>query len=291
LGEAGIHRGGGSERPASEQIRSAKKRAADRRRSARKKQSHVGVSRTLAGIAVAFILAFTTAISVIIFLDAVEGGEHGDAVQQRGPLALAPGWENTLVEGEIPRPTDSTRLVMLESHLDFRGAPPDEAIRGFRGALEQRGWEIVEDPAVFAEAIVGVGWPEGGISHLDADQLDTALDSLETLSSKHRIDTVLFVRTLGDDSGGQMEIEFWKDGVGRITSIPLSPGTEADPMADIEGSAFADEAGRILWDVDHEVLDELDMHTSQAFSAQSTVIQVGFMGLDLSFEAPSVFDN
>ena len=211
------------------------------------------------------------------------------AVQQRGPLTLARGWENTLVEGEIPRPTDSTRLVMLESHRDLRGTHADEAIRGFRSALEERGWEIVEDPTVLAESIVGM--PGGGISHLDADQLDNALDSLEQIEIRHQVDTVLFVRTQGDDGGGLMEVEFWKDGVGRITSIPLSPETEIESMKDIEGSAFADEAGRILWDVGHEVLDELDMHTSQALSVQNTVIQVGSVEIDISFDDPSVRDN
>ncbi|MCP4837521.1 MAG: hypothetical protein GY895_22475 [Phycisphaera sp.] len=289
LGVAGTHGHGGWERPASEQIRSAKKRAADRRRSARKKHSHVGISRPLVGIAIVFILAFASAISVIVFLGVVEGGEDGVAVQQRGPLALARGWENTLVEGEIPRPTDSTRLVMLESHHELRGTHADEAIRGLRSALEERGWEIVEDPTVLAESIVGM--PGGGISHLDADQLDNALDSLEQIEIKHEVDTVLFVRTQGDDGGGVMEVEFWKDGVGRITSIPLSPETESESMKDIEESAFADEASRIMRDIGLEVLDEIEDRADEVLSVKTTVVQVGPARIDISFEDPAVHDN
>ncbi len=241
------------------------------------------------GIAIVFILAFASAISVIVFLGVVEGGEDGVAVQQRGPLALARGWENTLVEGEIPRPTDSTRLVMLESHHELRGTHADEAIRGLRSALEERGWEIVEDPTVLAESIVGM--PGGGISHLDADQLDNALDSLEQIEIKHEVDTVLFVRTQGDDGGGVMEVEFWKDGVGRITSIPLSPETESESMKDIEESAFADEASRIMRDIGLEVLDEIEDRADEVLSVKTTVVQVGPARIDISFEDPAVHDN
>ena len=142
-------------------------------------------------------------------------------INHRGPLALALDWEDALADGEIPSPTGSSRLVMLENHRELQGTHADEAIRGLRSALQARGWEIVDDPDVLAASIIDI--PRDGIAGLNAMEIGVAKASLEELSEQHLVDTVLFVRTRGDEFGGSMEIEFWTDGVGRIAELSLYP--------------------------------------------------------------------
>ena len=168
---------------------------------------------------------------LVAWLAISDGSRH--RMVSSGPLALAHDWQDFLVDGEIPGPTESPRLVMLENHRELHGTHADAAIRSLKSVLEDRGWEIVEDPGILAESIIDM--PLQGIVDLDVEQTDVALASLEELSEKHLVDTVIFVRTEGDDHGGWMEIEFWTDGVGRITNLPLHPDVVSESMVTVDG--------------------------------------------------------
>ena len=204
-----------------QQVGSARRRAEQYQRSVRKKRSQTGVSKTLALGITAAIIAVVISIASIAIMDSAIGTYRATQVDYRGPLGFPHGWEENLAEGEIPRPVDSPRLVMLENHRELRGTHADLAISALRSSLEDRGWEIVDDPEILAESIIDM--PREGIANLDAAQIAIALESLDELSEKHRVETVLFVRTEGDDHGGMMDIEFWTDGQGSIMNLPLFP--------------------------------------------------------------------
>ena len=209
----------------------------------------------------AAIVAFVITISsmgILGFYDSYRSTQ----IDYRGPLDFAYGWEEDFAEGEIPRPGDSPRLVMLENHRELRGTDADLAMSALRSSLEDRGWEIVDDPEVLAESIIDM--PREGIANLDPEQIGVALESLDELSEKHQVETVLFVRTEGDDLGGSMEIEFWTDGVGRIKNLLLFPDSsritteDGQTMNAHEGEIdFMDHESRILRILQGEVHEEL----------------------------------
>lgn len=140
---------------------------------------------------------------------------------------------------------------MIESPLELLGTNADEAIRGLRSMLETRGWEIVQDPEILAESIIGM--PREGIASLASEPFAVALQSLEELAEEHGVENVLYVRTVGDDVGGFMELEFWCGGVGSFFSVPLQPDRF---RIDGGGSAVIDALGSWVAMVHREVTVE-----------------------------------
>ena len=251
---------------AAQQVRSAKRRAKQYRRSVQKRRSQTGISKILAMGIMAAIVAVVISIASIAIMDTTMGSYRSTQVDYRGPLDFAQGWEENLAEGEIPLPKDSPRLVMLENHRELRGTDADLAIGALRSALQDRGWEIVDDPEILAESIIDMPWE--GIANLDPEQIGIALESLGELSEEHQVETVLFVRTEGDDLGGLMEMEFWTDGVGKITNLPLYPNSISESTITIEheyrgfngpggDSEFLDHGSRITRFLHEEACEEL----------------------------------
>lgn len=217
---------------AGEQVRTARSRAAARRRELRSElaggRGSTKLVATVSACSLLLLVGLALAATSLLGI----GDDHGSGGGRIGPLALEPGWSRTILPGRLDAPEGSARLVILEDHGGLQGIDVEGAVGSLRQALEERGWEIVEDPEVLAASIVAM--PRDGMALRGADGLREGRRAFGGLAEVHPLDSVLYVRTRNDGSRAVMELEFWSVGETWLEDLTLIPDVDATSMVTVD---------------------------------------------------------